>query len=302
MLVSYVVTFFNKFEFIPSLIRSIEAQAGDFDKELIIADDGSTAEQLAELNQFVSQFNKYPIVVVPSAENTGPAQCFNRSLEAVSGEVVVAIDADDVFAPDATSYYLNALKTNQADFVYGRRRVEGHKKANNKDFKVIDDPLDYVIKNNIVHMSFAAKTELLRAVGGADPRLFIQDQSLPFRLAYGAKRMVRSEVVTVFVNSSEAGLSKNVAQQHYDRFWMVMNLIDDHPELSTAEIAGLKDIARSALWKMDRDLGSSKLFSRHFWTYLIGRVSGIGPSVAFLKISAETIFQIDEIRRVEPET
>ena len=299
MLVSYVVTFYNKFEFIPSLVSSIETQKGNFEKELVIADDCSLPDELAQLNEFVTTFINFPIKVIPSSENTGPAQCFNRGLEAVSGEVVVGIDADDVFSPNATSYYLEQMKTHSADFIYGRRRQRNHKKNEKTDFEVIDDPLAYVIKNNIVHMCFAAKTSLLRQVGGADPRLFIQDQSLPLRLAFGAKRMVRSEVVTVFVNSDEDGLSKNVAQQHYDRFWMVMNFLDDNKNLSHSVLSDLKDLARSSLWKMDRDQGRFKLTSSHFWTYIIGRLFGVGPSFEQLKGAADKLFASADVRRVE---
>ncbi len=299
MLVSYVVTFYNKFEFIPSLIDSITAQEGSFEKELIIADDCSLPDELAKLDEFVSSFDGFPIKIIPSLKNTGPAQCFNRGLEAVSGDVVVGIDADDVFAPHATSYYLEQMEAHSADFIYGRRRQRNHKKNKKEDFEVIDEPLAYVIKNNIVHMCFAAKTSLLRKVGGADPRLFIQDQSLPLRLASGASRMVRSEVVTVFVNSDEDGLSKNVAQQHYDRFWMVMNFLDDHSNLSQSVCSDLRDIARSSLWKMDRDQGSFKMTSSHFWTYIVGRLFGGGPSIERLKRAADKLFASADIRRVE---
>ena len=54
------------------------------------------------------------------------------------------------------------METHSADFIYGRRRQRNHKKNEKTDFEVIDDPLAYVIKNNIVHMCFAAKTRLLR--------------------------------------------------------------------------------------------------------------------------------------------
>lgn len=298
MLVTYVVTFYNKFNFIPELIKSIEAQVGDFEKQLVIADDFSSEEQYSKLETFVEGYDHFPIKLIRSDVNTGPAQCFNRSLDAVDGEVVVAIDADDLFAPNATSYYLEQMDLHGADFIYGRRRLQGHKKNNQTEIEITDDPLAYVIKNNIVHMCFAAKTDLLRKVGGADPRLFIQDQSLPLRLASGARRFVRSEVVTVFERTDEAGLSKNVAQQHYDRFWMVMNFIDDHSDLSAPIKSGLMDIARSALWKMDRDKGSFKFSSPHFWRYIIGRLSGLGPSAETLKQTSISLFDGESIRRL----
>ncbi|GJM03744.1 MAG: hypothetical protein DHS20C08_22450 [Rhodomicrobium sp.] len=298
MLVSYLVTFYNKSVYFPELVRSIEEQAGAFEKELVVADDCSDDAELEALVEFSRQYEKFPIHIVRSDKNTGPALCFNRGLDAARGAVTVAIDADDILRVGATVYYLDQLEASDADFVYARRRVKGHKKADDVTRVVVDDPLAYVLKNSIVHMCFAAKTDLLRAAGGADPRLFIQDQSLSVRMARCASRMVRSDWTTVYINGDEDGLSKNIAQQHHDRFWMVMNLWDDLPEAGAEVRAQIKDIARSALWKMRRDQGGVPVLSSDFWRYFIGRLTGIGPGVDGLKTAAGRVFAGAAIRKV----
>ena len=40
--VSFVVTVFNKAEYLPLVIRSLDAQIGDFEREYVFVDDGST--------------------------------------------------------------------------------------------------------------------------------------------------------------------------------------------------------------------------------------------------------------------
>ncbi len=298
MKISYVVTFYNKLEFMRALIGSIEAQIGDFDQELVLADDGSLEGEWQGLKALVAEFPDLSIQLVDSELNTGPAQCFNRGLTAASGDVIVGIDADDVLAPYATKHYIDQLQQLGADFIYARRRHKTHKKANLTGTELIEEPLTYVIKNQVVHMCFAATSTVMKEAGGADPRLFIQDQSIPLRLAYAAKKMVRSEVTTVFINSDEAGLSKNRAQQHYDRFWMVMNFLDDHADLSLKHKLGLMDVGRSALWKMDRDRGKSLLSSKNFWFYIFGRLTGFGPNTEKMKQMAEICFKGADIRKV----
>lgn len=298
MLISYVVTFYNKAVFLPALVRSIAAQEGPFEKQLIVSDDASDAGQLQEVQAFAASFNAFPIKVIPSAENTGPAQCFNRGMAAATGDVIVAIDADDVLAPGATHYYMQRLEESGAEFVYARRRRADHKKANATSHVVIDDPLAYVASNSVVHMCFAAKSALLREVGGADPRLFIQDQSLAFRMAAKSRRMVRSDVTTVFIGSDHEGISVNKAQQHHDRFWTVMNFIDDHPELPRKLEARMKNVAHSSLWKMHRDHHRFPIFSRYFMTYLTGRLPLMEASREVLKARADHLFRFADVQRV----
>lgn len=298
MKVSYVVTFYNKLKFMRALIGSIKAQTGDFEQELVVADDGSLAEEWQGLKALVADFPGLSIQLVDAEINTGPAQCFNRGLSVAKGDVIVGIDADDVLAPYATKHYIDQLEQLGADFIYGRRRHSTHKKANLTGVELIEDPLDYVIKNQVVHMCFAAFSSVMKEAGGADPRLFIQDQSIPLRLAYAARKMVASEVTTVFINSDEAGLSKNRAQQHYDRFWMAMNFLVDHADLPLKHKMGLMDVGRSALWKMDRDRGQNLFRSKNFWFYIFGRLSGFGPDTEKMKQMASVCFEGADIRKV----
>lgn len=303
MRVSYVITFYNKFEFLPPLVESIFNQTGDFENELVIADDGSTPDQLAKLREFIDGYDGFSIQFVETANNTGPAQCFNRGIKAASGDVIVAVDADDICAPGSTIYYLEMLERHDADFIYARRRAKGLL-GDDEKLSVLVDPLSYVVQRQVVHMCFAAKADLLKRVSGADPRLFIQDQSLALRMAAGAKIMVRSDKTTVFINGDDGGLSENKAQQHHDRFWMVMNFLDDHGvhgdkgALDDKLTAYLKDTGRSALWKMDRDRGANKLFSPYFWRYIWGQLTGLGPSVPDMKRMAQVCFKDEKVRRV----
>lgn len=300
MNVSYLVTYYNKSGYLPGLLDALSRQQIDLERELVISDDASSDAELQKLDEILSDFSLFPVRVVGSDINTGPAVCFNRGIEAVQGEVVIAFDADDILLPDATAHYLDLLETYDADFVYGRRRPAAASYiTNDQDFKVIDDPLSQVLKESTVHMCFAARTALLKEAGGADPRLFVQDQSLPLRMAAAAKRMVRSNKTTVTFAEDAKGISRNVGQLHHDRFWTVMNLLDDHPDLPEDHVRRIKDIARSALWKMERDSGKLPILSSLFWRYIFGRVTGMGPDAQKLKQLAGELFAGADIRRVK---
>ncbi|HYA69519.1 MAG TPA: glycosyltransferase, partial [Acidimicrobiales bacterium] len=65
--------------------------------EVLVVDDGSTDRTIARVRE---AFADEPRVSVLSFENGGKARALNRGLAHVSGEIVVALDADTLFPPD----------------------------------------------------------------------------------------------------------------------------------------------------------------------------------------------------------
>ena len=51
--VSYIVTVYNKASFLPATIAALAAQQGDFEREFIFVDDGSTDGSIDQLRQLV---------------------------------------------------------------------------------------------------------------------------------------------------------------------------------------------------------------------------------------------------------
>ena len=93
--VSVIMPVYNGIRFVAKAIESVLAQ--DYqDWELIVVNDGSTdgtAEALAS-------FTDTRIRVISQA-NGGEAVARNRGLDAISGEYVAFLDADDLYLPNA---------------------------------------------------------------------------------------------------------------------------------------------------------------------------------------------------------
>jgi hypothetical protein len=95
--VSVVMPAYNAEKVIPDAIASILAQTGDYDLEILVADDRSTdgtRETVARLAQ------RHPQIVL--LENTGakgPGGGRNTCLKRATGEYIAFLDADDVWLP-----------------------------------------------------------------------------------------------------------------------------------------------------------------------------------------------------------
>ncbi|BAU27076.1 poly-beta-1,6 N-acetyl-D-glucosamine synthase [Aneurinibacillus soli] len=95
--VSVVIAAYNEEKVIAKTIHSIlESNYPDF--EIIVVDDGST-DRTAEVVK--ETFREYPYVKLISKENGGKSSAVNRGFMEASGDIVIALDADTLIAPDA---------------------------------------------------------------------------------------------------------------------------------------------------------------------------------------------------------
>lgn len=91
---SVLMTLYNKGPFVMAAVRSV-LDNGYPDFELVVVDDGSADDGPA----IVQELNDSRVRFLPSAVNTGRAAAANRGLDAVRGEFVAVLDADDIAYP-----------------------------------------------------------------------------------------------------------------------------------------------------------------------------------------------------------
>ena len=90
-LVSFVVLSYNYARFIGDTVRSILAQEGGYDFEIIIVDDASTDNS----NDVISAFDDRRIRYLRHETNQGHAATVTDGLRTASGKYVARIDSDD---------------------------------------------------------------------------------------------------------------------------------------------------------------------------------------------------------------
>ena len=92
MPVSVVVPCFNGVAGIGRTIQSVLSQTSPAD-QVVVVDDGST-------DNSATAIRGYPVALLQHAQNRGLAAARNTGLQAVTGDVVVYVDADALAAPD----------------------------------------------------------------------------------------------------------------------------------------------------------------------------------------------------------
>ena len=96
-LVSVIVGVYNKERFVGECLRSVLAQTYT-NWELIVVDDASTDNSLAEVERAVG--NDPRVRVIRRATNSGhPSVPRNNALAIAKGEILMLLDADDVWIP-----------------------------------------------------------------------------------------------------------------------------------------------------------------------------------------------------------
>ena len=113
--VSYIITLYNKSPLIPWMIKGLASQVGDFEKQFIFVDDGSTDGSLDLVKNLTK---KWTNTVYISQENQGPSIATNRAVERAVHPWIKVVDGDDILAPYAGKLMKEVAEKFKADAVY----------------------------------------------------------------------------------------------------------------------------------------------------------------------------------------
>lgn len=219
-MISYLVTLYNKAAFLPDVWAALRDQQGDFAREYIFVDDGSTDETLALLRALTAGRDD---VVVLSQANAGPARALNAGLQRARGAYVKLMDGDDVLLPWATQWLLDAMGEAHAVVSWPElqwRYTPGAAPRWAEPPRPAPERLDLLPlalkRAHTMPSLWLVRRAALLACGGCDTGVFIQDYSLELRLAaHGLVALLRAPLVA-FPEEAPGRLSDNQAQTLHD--------------------------------------------------------------------------------------
>lgn len=269
--VSFILPVFQKADVLPAVIGALAAQRFEGVAEYIFVDDASPDGSLAALRTAASSLPK--VQVIANEANAGPSVRLNQGAALATGRFFCLIDADELIAPDVVSALMKLLAGHSADLAHGKvektelpaDQIRPRPVGDAPECEVSNRPLKTVLEGRgFVRMAWLVDADLFRAAGGADERIFIQDESLPLRLASRSGRFIDLRAAMTYAPRAATHLSANRVQQHHDRFLAYHHLLRDNPgldpELRRLAVRG----CASAAWKAARKGG----FPRSFWSVL----------------------------------
>ena len=279
--VSFVVTLYNKEQYLEATLNSILAQEGDFDREYIVVDDQSTDRSLEIAQDLIGAL---PNGMVISQSNTGPAGAQNKGVSFSSMPILKFIDADDLYPPDCVERLLPGLDLPGVALVHGDGKVLDSfndeiyvdRMGSSPSFAVMEKPLFHSIRHTLSGASgILVDKEAYLACGGCDERVFLHENSMIFRLGIKNSFAFTKDVVLFgpprdFRTQHGGHLGDDMVQMEHDRNSALYGLIRDFPNLplEIKRLALKKASGRS--WNWARRINKKKLgCDEIFWIRLL---------------------------------
>lgn len=271
--VSYVVTVYNKERCIRELVEGLKNQIGEFEREYIFVDDGSTDDSLNILNEETKALSNVTII---SHANIGPARSLNAGITVAAMKYIYLMDGDDRLIPEATQILLDAIDRHKVDIAVGKHfdSRSRHKitKLTSKE-TVLKDPLWEAVRLLALGSSRAiVRSSLIKKVGGSDERVFTQDYTIALRLSRIASFVVVDKLIATDIYDAPERLSNNKSQEVYDSFLARYLFIKDNLDLDYKykHRALQIQLRESAKWYFKRNY-LINFFSKHRARYWISK-------------------------------
>lgn len=286
--VSFVVPVYNKASHLPRVLEQIARQQGDFRKQYVFVDDGSTDGSLDILREHTSGWDN---LVIESQANAGSAAATNRGIALATEPYIKFVDADDLIGDYATEMLLHALHDSDACLAYGRavRYAEGDVldlsvREERPAVSQIDEPIWPAIRNSMFNPSqFLARTDALRDVGGCDERVvFSQEYGLTLRLARLWPFLSLDVPVAWLPQDAPGRLSTNEGRQLQRVTRSLALFLADHPDLpSKVKRYACRRAAGRSYKYARRRAGESGLGS-WFWRNVSAQLGLIDDAAGFV--------------------
>lgn len=170
-LVSIVLPTYKRADLLPHAIRSVLGQSYT-NLELIVVDDNSPDHTADVVQSFVDPRVRY----VKNEPNLKLPRALNRGFSLARGELLTWTSDDNLYAPTAIARMVEALGTQDADFVYADYWLFCDTDAEGQPVDPQHDKLPdelQLAKGNHIGACFMYTRRLYDAVGEYDPELFL---------------------------------------------------------------------------------------------------------------------------------
>jgi glycosyltransferase involved in cell wall biosynthesis len=298
--ISYVITVYNKAKYMTPMLNALARQTGDFTREYIFVDDGSRDESVQMLRDFTKDWDNVHII---EQENMGPSGATNTGGFAAQGEFIKIVDADDVLTNYASERMLQMMRDHQLDHLSARwvlsDDVEKDALAATDDsgsVEVIADPLRVFIERGMAgSTSTMVRTSTFKEMGGADPEVFVQDVSIPLRVAKNG-RMGSTDLLAVIGPRDVDGRMMGAhATMVYTMSANMYHFLRDNPDTpSDLQCLAFKRCAGRA-WKWAKREQKKSFISREFYLFLMSQLSIWSQTAPWVKQTLHT-WDEEEIR------
>ncbi|MDE2227646.1 MAG: glycosyltransferase family 2 protein [Alphaproteobacteria bacterium] len=278
--VSFIVPVWNKAIYLPAVLNAIFAQEGDFARELIVVDDGSTDDSPAILDRICAGRADTRVI---HQKNQGQVAASNAGVRAATQPWLKFVDADDVLAPYATRVLLDAAASIGARIAVGA--TTSYVFSEKVTFGDLDpaqaapyrrDLFAECIVNCPCNLSATLIDRALYwEVGGADARLFyVIDTALLMRISRRHAVAAVNALVAKGPVTAPGRMSGDQGRMLREHNHAMLYLLAENPDLTWRQRRQVLERAFGRAWKWQRRKLGASITSRWFWLYALAK---LGP-------------------------
>lgn len=276
---AYIILISNNEKNIPTLVNSLKNLSGNFRKEFIFIDDGSTDNSLQILK---SEITKLPRTTIITQQKQGSSVSINKALGLITTDYVHFVEGDEELYPDSTELLVSStlkLGTQVAIGVISNKP----KKSENEyvTLGLVENPIKEILDKKLPFTQNVGKSgslvhgELLKKIGTIDTSIYTQNMSLSLACAkYTKFAYLKQDVTRVpkLENTQDHNLDRKFYA--YNNLKSIYNFVKTNPDLFTELIPSLfKALSRNAAQQSGKVNYSSKyVFSKYIKSQNIGKV------------------------------
>lgn len=297
--ISYVITVYNKAQYMGPMLNALERQEGDFEREYIFVDDGSTDHSVEIIRERTID---WPNVRIIEQDNQGPSGATNTGGFAAQGEFIKIVDGDDVLTNYASRRMLEIMRDYDLDHLSAKWVLSDDVEADalkdtddSGEVEIISDPLrEFILRGMAGSTSTMVRTQMFKDMGGADEEVFVQDVSIPLRVAKQG-RMGRTDLLAVYGPRDVAGRMMGAhATMVYTMSANMYHFLRDNPDVPVdLQRLALKRCAGRA-WKWAKREQGKDFLSSDFWRYVRAQLP-FGDVLSQVKATLKT-WEREDIR------
>lgn len=193
---SIILLTWNSEIYLQNCLNSVLESTRDYDKEIIIVDNGSTDTTLALIE---SLLQSGPIQLITNKQNEGVAKARNIGISKANGRFIWILDIDTVVNKEAISTLMDYSKTHPECGICGckLKNSKGDIQDSCRKYPSFNYKCNNVLSSLFGKLAFAHK--LKSKIDNMNESQFYRQQmaaSIPFEVEYiiGACQLVRKEV------------------------------------------------------------------------------------------------------------
>jgi hypothetical protein len=300
MAVSYLISSYNKAEYLAAVLESVDAELATTGGEVFIVDDGSQDSSWSLIRKFGQRDSR---ITYRRQENRGIFNVTNQLIGFANEKWLRIIDCDDPPISGSTLLLLKLAEDSGADYIFGTTLPYGPEPLRNNEqakFRqehspsatILCDPLEYAIRD-YNHIPTAALMRRLGVPAGLrlnENLISCQDLALALPVFEQARvARTKSPVCYQLVNSNKR-LSANEALTYFQTIQILKDFGASKFDDKYRYMAARKIISRAMKWMRHEKLIASSpiLYSRLLFLYSTLLVSNPARWEYYLDCAAET--------------